>query len=54
MTLAQVLSCKFCKISKNTFFIKNLRVTASVQKINEAPFTLFTRLLLLQKNLNEY
>ena len=28
-TLAQVFSCKFCKFSKNTFFIENLRVTAS-------------------------
>ena len=28
-TLAQVLSCKFCEISKNTFFIKHLWTTAS-------------------------
>ena len=27
--LAQVFSWKFCKISKNTFFIERLRVTAS-------------------------
>ena len=29
-TLAQVSSCEFCKISKNTFFIEHLRATASV------------------------
>ena len=29
-TLAQVFSCEFCKISKNTFFIDYLRVTAFV------------------------
>ena len=27
--LAQVLSCEFCKIFKNTFFTEHLRVTAS-------------------------
>ena len=27
--LAQVLSCEFCKISKNTFFTEHLRTTAS-------------------------
>ena len=30
-TLAQVLSCEFFKISKNTFFIENLRVIPSVK-----------------------
>ena len=29
-TLAQVLSCEFCKISKNNFFIEHLRATVSV------------------------
>ena len=29
-TLAQVFSCEFCKISKNTFFYKTPLVTASV------------------------
>ena len=29
-TLAQVLSCKFCEIFKNTFFIEHFRTTASV------------------------
>ena len=28
-TLAQVCSCKFCKIFKNTFFTEHLRMTAS-------------------------
>ena len=28
-TLAQVFSCEFCEISKNTFFREHLRVTAS-------------------------
>ena len=28
-TLAQVFSCEFCKIFKNSFFTENLRVTAS-------------------------
>ena len=30
-TLAQVLSCEFFKISKNTFFIEHLRVIPSVK-----------------------
>ena len=29
-TLAQVFSCEYCGISKNTFFIEHLRATASV------------------------
>ena len=29
-TLAQVFSCEFCEISKNTFFTVHLRATASV------------------------
>ena len=28
-TLAQVFSCEFCQISKNTFFTEHLRATAS-------------------------
>ena len=28
-SLAQVFSCEFCKISKNSFFIKHFRATAS-------------------------
>ena len=27
--LAQVFSCEFCEISKNTFFTEHIRVTAS-------------------------
>ena len=30
--LAQVFSCEFCEISKNTFFMEHLRVTASEVK----------------------
>ena len=33
-SLAQVFSCKFCEISKNTFFTQNLRTTASVYPLN--------------------
>ena len=29
-TLAQVFSCEFCEISKNTFFIDHLWTTASI------------------------
>ena len=29
--LAQVFSCEFCDISKNTFFTEHIRTTASVQ-----------------------
>ena len=29
-SLGQVFSCKFCEISKNTFFTEHLPVTASV------------------------
>ena len=29
-TLAQVFSCEFCEISKNTFFAEHLRTSASV------------------------
>ena len=32
-TLAQVFSCKFCEIYKNTFFTEHLRTTASVYHI---------------------
>ena len=33
MTLAQMLSCEFCEVSKNNFFAEHLRATAS--EINE-------------------
>ena len=32
--LAQVFSCEFCEISKNTFFTKNLWATASILTCN--------------------
>ena len=32
LTLAQVFSCEFCKISENTFFTEHLRTTVSVTK----------------------
>ena len=31
-TLAQVFSCEFCQISKNTFFTEHLRVTLSKKR----------------------
>ena len=35
-TLAQVFSCEFCKIFKNTFFVKHLRITApEIKGINQ-------------------
>ena len=33
-TLAQVFSCDFCEISKNTFFMEHLWATASVPSHN--------------------
>ena len=35
-TLAQVFSCEFSKISKNTFFTEHLRTTASAFSFSEA------------------
>ena len=34
-TLAQVFSCEFCEISKNTFFTEHLRVTATGVSISQ-------------------
>ena len=34
-SLVHVFSCEFCEISKNNFFIKHLRVTASVQRTSQ-------------------
>ena len=31
-TLAQVFSCEFCEISKNTFFPEHLWTTASIRR----------------------
>ena len=39
--MAQVFSCEFCKISKNTFFIEHLRVTASVYVTSGLKFASF-------------
>ena len=33
-TLAQVLPCEFCEISKNTFFTEHIWITASVAGIH--------------------
>ena len=38
-TLAQVFSCEFCKISKNTFFTEQFRATASSFSRNTKPFS---------------
>ena len=44
-TLAQVFSCEFCEISKNTFFTENLRATASIWKeINRGQKTFYLAL----------
>ena len=32
-TLAKMLSCEFCEISKNTFFIEHVRMTTSVRYV---------------------
>ena len=37
-TLAQVFSCEFCEISKNTFFTEHLWTTASVYNTEVSPF----------------
>ena len=34
-SLAQVLSCEFCEISKNTFFTEHVRATASEKSRTE-------------------
>ena len=34
-TLAQVFSCEFCEILKNTYFTENLRTTASENDIEK-------------------
>ena len=37
-TLAQVFSCQFCKISKNTFFTEHVWATASMITMHEKCF----------------
>ena len=39
-TLAQVFSCEFCEISKNTFSAEHLRTTASIFNIKPDKFSL--------------
>ena len=46
-TLAQVLSCEICEISKNTFFTEHLWTTASKQNK-----TIQNKTILLQQILN--
>ena len=46
-TLAQVLSCEFCKISKNTFFTEHVWVTASLNL--KGDFNTFTKFLLFSR-----
>ena len=65
--LAQVFSCEFCKISKNTFFIEHVWATASLDifvdkilnvltqkniKAIEATESIYSRSLYLSQNLN--
>ena len=42
-TLAQVFSCEFCEISKNTFFTEHLWETASVIVVLWKSFILLTQ-----------
>ena len=42
--LAQVFSCEFCEISKNTFFVEHLRETASkVSQNRRQPLKVFCK-----------
>ena len=38
-SLAQVFSCEFCEISKNTFLTEHLRATTSAKTILQTPFS---------------
>ena len=44
-TLAQVFSCEFCEISKNTFFTEHLRMTASASVLTTKSVFLFVYLV---------
>ena len=46
-TLAQVFSCEFCEIFKNTFFTEHLRLTASKHTVFIRKLTQSLRLLIL-------
>ena len=50
LPLAQVFSCEFCEISKNTFFTENLRTTASVYSSFSGVNSAFLGLLLLESS----
>ena len=41
-SLEQVFSCKFCEISKNTFFTEHLRTTASGKTFSFIDYTIIT------------
>ena len=44
-TLAQVFSCEFCEIHKNTFFTEHLWVTASEEHLQMAASTFLETVL---------
>ena len=41
LTLTQLFSTEFCKISKNTFFTEHFRTTTFAQKVNFGYFSIF-------------
>ena len=51
-TQAQVFSCEFCKISKNTFFTEPLRATASELSVKFDNYQFLNLLLHLHFHLN--
>ena len=48
-TLAQVISCEFCKFSKNTSFREHLRTTVSLRNISYLPLRLQDKYFILLK-----
>ena len=52
-TLAQVFSCEFCEIFKNTFFTEHLWTTASVNTIAVSKIKNFTFFLVKGQIINE-
>ena len=44
---SQVISCEFCKFSKNTFFTEHLRTTVSLRNISYLPLRLQDRYFIL-------
>ena len=51
-TLAQVFSCKFCEISKNTYFTKHLRTTASIRKLVDGFYCVEFSIWYLRRHIN--